>query len=264
MGAWDAYRDRMDEYGFTKRGMLAEHTKAALRRKLINSLSYHIVGIGDSTQEIAVVHTQDRAEKKIFSMPDEALIHGGLIDFADNKWLIIEVDADNEIYQRGLMRQCNHILRWINHEGKLCEKWCVVEDGTKYLIGEKSAQMMSVGDARIAVTVGKDKDTVELSRGMRFLIDDTDSEQVLAYQITKPNRLFNVYNEEGVFRFILTEVNLMDADNKELRIANYTSWMPQEERDGDHVDSGFTVAQIVQQAIDKSSYSPSDDKEVWL
>lgn len=264
MGAWDAYRDRMDEYGFTKRGMFKEHTKAALRRKFKNSLSYHVVEINSDEQEIVIAHTQDRAEKKIYSMPDEQLVHGGLVDYANNKWLITEIDADNEIYQRGIMRQCNYILKWINHDGVLCEKWCIVEDGTKYLIGEKSAQMMSVGDARIAVTVGKDEDTVELSRGMRFLIDDNDSEQVLAYQITKPNRLFNIYNGEGVFRFILTEVNLTDADNKELRIADYTTWMPRQEYDGDHVDSEYTVAQIVQQAIDKASTPPSDDKEVWI
>lgn len=264
MGAWDAYRDRMNEYGFTKRGMLNVHTKAALRRRMVDSLSWHTVTINGVDQEISVAHTQDMSEKKIFSMPDESLKHGGIVEFADNRWIVMEVDADNEIYQRGLMKQCNYVLKWIGADGKLREKWCIVEDGTKYLIGEKASQMMTVGDARIAVTVGKDEDTVELSRGMRFLIDDTDSEHVLAYQITKPNKLFNIYNNEGVFRFILTEVNLEDGDNTELRIADYANWTPHEETDGAHVNSPFTVAQIVQQAIDKTSEPFDDEKGVWL
>ena len=264
MGAWDAYRAIVDIYGSTKRGMWKEKTKEALRRRLPDSLSWHVVDVNSQKQEISVAHTQDMSEKKIYSMPGEKLVHGGLVDFSDNKWLITEVDADNEIYQRGLMRQCNYVLKWIGHDGYPKEKWCVVEDGTKYLIGEKASQMMTVGDARIAVTVGKDDDTAELSRGMRFLIDDTDSENVLAYQITKPNKLFNVYNGHGVFRFILTEVNLNDGDNTELRIADYSNWMPKEKTDSDHRNSPFTVAQIVQQAIDKTSDAFDDDKGVWL
>ena len=80
---------------------------------------------------------------------------------------------------------------------------------------------MSVGDARIAVTVPKDSDTVNLKRGNRFLIDDVDTNEVLAYQITKPNRLYNIFNNKGIFRYILKEVNPTDNDNLELRVADY-------------------------------------------
>lgn len=124
--------------------------------------------------------------------------------------------------------------------------------------------MITIGDARIAVTIGKDSDTIELARGLRFLIDDTDSEAVLAYQITKPNKLFNVFNGKGVFRFILNEVQLTDNDNKELRIADYYNWHPEMATDSDHVDSDYTVAQIVSAAQEAAAETPDDDKEVWL
>lgn len=135
---------------------------------------------------------------------------------------------------------------------------------TTDLIGEHSEQIMSIGDARIAVTIGKDEDTIELCRGLRFLIDDTDSEAVLAYEITKPNKLFNVFNGEGVFRFILHEVNLESGDNKELRIANYADWHPPIHSDSNHVDCDIELAEIVQAAIEESEIPPDDDKEVWL
>ena len=44
-----------------------------------------------------------------------------------------------------------------------------------------------------------------------------------AYQITKSNKLFNVYNGEGVFRFILNEVQLTKDDDVVKRIADYKS-----------------------------------------
>lgn len=132
------------------------------------------------------------------------------------------------------------------------------------LIGEKTREVLTIGDARIAVTVGKDEDTIELERGLRFLIDDTDSDACLAYQITKPNKLYNVFNGKGVFRFILNEVQLTDFDNKELRIADYTNWKPSMASDSDHVDSDCSIAEIVAVATQEANEPPDDIKEVWL
>jgi len=122
------------------------------------------------------------------------------------------------------MRQCNHILRWVsNKTGEIREKWCVVEDGTKYLVGERTREFLTIGDGRMALTIAKDPETVELCRGLRFLIDDEDSDFVTAYQITKSNKLFNVYNGKGVFRFIMNEVQRTDDDDVARRIADYKS-----------------------------------------
>ena len=135
---------------------------------------------------------------------------------------------------------------------------------TTDLIGEKTRELITIGDARIAVTVGKDKDTIELERGLRFLIDDEDSEAVLAYQITKPNKMYNVFNGKGVFRFILNEVQLTDDDNKQLRVADYSNWKPSMASDSDHKDSEYTVAQIVTAATIAANTPEGADKEVWL
>lgn len=263
MSVWDSYNDRIEPVG-EQRQMWADHTRFSIYRRIRNSPACREVSINGRKQFLSIAHTTDMSIKRICALPGERLKHGGLVRFAHNMWLITEVDADNEIYERGMMRQCNHKLRWIGKDGKLKEKWCVVEDGTKYLIGEYTERIMAIGDARIALTVGKDEDTVELSRGMRFLIDDTDSETVIAYQITKPNKLFNVYNGEGVFKFILNEVNLTDNDNKTLRIADYSNWKPPKQTDGDHEDSEFTVAEIVEMAQAEADKPPQDDKEVWL
>lgn len=232
----------------------------------MDSPACHRVVINGEEQFITINHKTDIAQKRICALPGEHLKHGGIVEYANTHWLITEVDADNEVYERGIMQRCNHLLRWINKEGRLIEKWCIVEDGTKYLVGEFSERIMTIGDARIAVIIGKDAETVDLARGIRFIIDDRDADpkNVLAYRITKPNKFWNTFDGDGVYKFILNEVIVEDADNLTEHIANYNDWMPPRKLDSDHVDSECSVAEIVATAEEKAATPPSDDKEVWL
>lgn len=263
MSVWDAYIKRISQAG-NRRDVLVEQTKNEIGRMSCDSPSCHYVEIDGVGQNVLITRRQATNEKRICSFPGEHLVHGGIVDFAKAKWLVTELDADNEIYDRGLMMRCNHRLRWIGSDGNLKEKWCIIEDGTKYLIGENAKEMMTIGDARIALTIAKDDDTNELRRGARFLIDDADTDKPLAYQITKSNKLFNVYDGKGVFRFILNEVQLTADDNAKLRIADYTSWELRKPKDGDRSDSSLTIGEIVEAATVKANETPDDNKKGWI
>lgn len=261
MDGWSIYSEKMK----MKREMWVDRTRDSITRRIVASPSFHVVKINGEEQSVSITNRTTHKEKRICSMPGETLKHGGIVEYSNGIWLITDVDYETEVYQRGLMQRCNHILRWISKTGELREKWCIVEDGTKYLIGERSEDIMTIGDSRIAVTIGKDDESLELSRGLRFLIDDVDVEHPTVYQITKTNRFFSTTNNEGVFRFILNEVVLTKDDNEKLRIADYSNWMPPRDLDGDHKDSDFTLAQIVDGAIDKTTNNPpKDDKKGWL
>lgn len=265
MNAWDTYEARLNAGGSTGRERALRRTQSYISKKIANSLSYHNVLIDGIEQDVAIINQRDDMSlKKICSLPGEKLMHGGLVDFAKSKWLITEIDANDEVYTSGMMQRCNYLLKWLNKDGEIIEKWCVVEDGTKYLIGEKSEQVMTIGDARIAITIGKDSDTIELSRGKRFLVDDMDSNAVLAYQITKPNKLFNIYDGKGVFRFILNEVNLTDDDNISLRIADYYNWKPYVPKDNEHQDADITLEEILDAGNIEKDAPKDDGKDVWL
>lgn len=263
MSAWDTYQARLEVNGTTKRERALKHTQSYISNKITESLSCHKVFINGIEQTVTILNQrEDMALKKICSLPGESLLHGGIVDFADSKWLITEIDANDEVYTSGMMQRCNYLLKWLNKKGEIIEKWCVVQDGTKYLIGEKAEDMMSIGDARIAITISKDEDTIELNRGKRFLVDDLDAETPLAYQITKPNKLFSVYGDQGVFRFILNEVNMTDDDNVELRIADYFNWKPDVQLDNEHQDADMTLEEVIDSATSK--VEQDDNKEVWL
>lgn len=259
MGTWDTYEARLTVNGVTKREHALKHTQSRITSKIVNSLSCHDVLINGVPQKISIIDKrQDLALKKICALPGETLVHGGLVDFADSKWLITELDANDEVYTRGLMKRCNYLLKWLDETGAIIEKWCIVEDGTKYLIGEKPKEVMTIGDARMAITIGKDADTIKLCRGRRFLLDDPDSPRVLAFQITKPNKLFNNYGGVGAFRFILNEVNVTDDDNTELMIADYYNWTPGVDA-ATHVNPDTSLSEIVSDA-----QNPVIDEEVWI
>lgn len=264
MSVWDTYDAQMGAEGRTSRERALKRAKFYINNKVRNSLSYHEVDIDGHTQNVTILDKkEDMAIKTICSMPGEALKHGGIVDFANSKWMITELDSNSEVYAKGKMQRCNYLLKWLNDAGDIIEKWCIVEDGTKYLIGEKTKDIMAIGDARIAITVAKDADTSELCRGKRFLVDDTSSKTPLAYQITKPNKLYNIYNDEGIFRFILNEVELTDNDNTELRIADYYNWRPKIDRDNEHKNPDIPLDKIISDAKNQP-INDDDEKDVWI
>lgn len=230
MGLWDVYRSRLNAQGGDRRGVALQRERQFLGRKIPNSLSYHHVTIDGAERDLAVIDSDNLDTKTLCSMPGEDLPHGGTVEWMGNHWLIVTRDANNEVYTKGTMRQCNYLLRWISDEGKIMEHWCIIEDGTKYLTGEYGDNdfILTRGDSRIAMIISKDKYTLSFNRENRFLIDDYASPNVLAYRLTKPFKLGGSYDDRGILTFVLQECNTEDTDNIELHIANYYDYFPRE------------------------------------
>ena len=71
------------------------------------------------------------------------------------------------------------------------------------------------------MTIGRNRDTARLERDNRFIIDDPDARHKIAYKLTKPLKVGTVFNQEGVFKFVIQECATTDFDNLELMIADY-------------------------------------------
>lgn len=230
MSVWDTYNNRITAHGGNKRNATLLRESRMLKLNIPDSLSYHSVFIDGISQDVAIINTDNLNEKYIFSLPGENIKHGGLVSWKDNFWLITERDANDTVYTRAKMLQCNHLLRWVDEDGIVREQWCVIEDGTKYLTGEYEDRNFVVtrGDSRIAMTIARNDDTIKFARDMRFLIDDPDSQHKLAYLLTKPLKLGGTYNGCGVFKFVLQEVTSTEDDNHFLGIADYYKYYPRE------------------------------------
>lgn len=255
MSLWDNYQSRLDSIGSTKREATFRRESRYLSAKVPDNLSYATVDIDGLNQEIAIVNTDNLDEKYIYSLPGEDISHGCIIEWMNNHWLVTEKDASTELYARAKMIQCNYLLRWVDDEHVIHEQWCIIEDGTKYLTGQYEDREFFVtrGDSRLGMIIARNEHTAKMRRGCRFLIDDEDSELMLAYELSKPFKLGGVYNELGIFKFVLQEVNTTDDDNQELRIADYYKHFPKangEVAPGNVIDPENTVTE--------------DGRKVWL
>lgn len=245
MSVWDAYAGRMEVSGRTKQDAHHRREVRNIDMRLPDSLSYteaviyvpeHGWNIASDevaqyaeTKNVAIINSDNLNEKMIMAMPGDEIENGSLVFWMEQYWLVTEQDANNTIYRRSKMIQCNHLLRWVSADHEICEQWCIVEDGTKYLTGEYEDRNFIVtrGDSRISVQLARNKETVRLDRSNRFLIDDVDAPHPLAYLLTKPLKLGS-YQEKGCFKFVLQEVTETDDDNVKLRIADYYKHFPKE------------------------------------
>lgn len=230
MGVFDVYEARINAKGRTKRGAALQREKKYLRDHLPDNLSYQEAVVDGEARLVSIANSDNLNEKTIFSLPDEDLRHGALVEWMDNRWLITERDANTTIYTKCKMIQCNYLLKWINKDHQIIEQWSVVSDGTKYLTGEFEDKlfMATRGDTRLSVILANTPESAKLDRQSRFLIDDPRAGDIIAYSLTKPLRMGWSYNGNGVFQFVLQEVVTTDDDNLDLMIADYYKHFPHE------------------------------------
>ena len=248
MDTWGLYQERIGVKGTTKREALLKRETRMLKSKLPDGLSYHNVLINDVEQNVEIINTDNLDTKYIISLPGEDIDCGSTVEWMDNHWLVIEKDANTEIYSKAKMLQCNFLLKWVNDNNEIQEQWCIVEDGTKYLTGEYEDRNFIVtrGDSRISMIISKNSETLKFNRESRFLIDDPESGEQLAYSLTKPLKVGQIYNGKGVYAFVLQETATTENDNQELGIADYYKHFSKSPTDDDTVDN------------------TSNGKKVWL
>lgn len=283
MNTWDLYQRRIDAKGGTRRNAALQREVRMLNSKLPNTLSYHTVTIDEVEKQVEIINTDNLDIKFIHTLPGEDIDCGSLINWMGYHWLVTERDANTEINTKAKIVQCNYLLKWVNDSGKICEQWCIIEDGTKYLTGEYEDRNFIVtrGDSRIAMTIAKNTETLKFNRDFRFLIDDPESGEKLAYLLTKPLKVGQVYNGKGVYSFVLQEATTTDDDNQELGIADYYKYFskdntnnetpddipdntPDETPDntsGDILDNNTDNTSSVSTYVNKST--PNTGKKVW-
>lgn len=268
---WDRYSNRVTVRGDSVRSDTLAREKSRLKYMLQDSLSYHTVWMYEDSiiqpypsamcdmvddnhieQNIAIINSDNLDEKYIYSLPDEDVQIGDLFYWSDNYWLITERDANTELYTRARALQCNYLLKWvevIDGDPQIIEQWCYVEDGTKYMTGELEDRHFIVtrGDNRIAITIARNEHTKLFNRTCRFLVDDSGTNELLSYDLSKPLKAGHTYNDKGIYQFVLSESNYTDNDNMELGIADYYLYFQDSqtidipEDDSDDSESGKKV-----------------------
>lgn len=229
MNPWDTYFSRINTLGATKRDELVKKERYRLENMGLHSLSLKSVRVDGLDMNIMVTSSNSYDEKKIHTLPGETISQGGIVLWNNENWIITQVDPDNDLYYRGTMRRCNYLLRWVSDTLDIIEQWCVIDqESDSFSNGEKPGSGIDVttGDAKTLLIISSNENTIKFNRTTRFLVDSYDSQDVLAYRVVKPFRLFGGTNKSGIISFSLSECNLEDTDNIDLHIANYYKYFP--------------------------------------
>ena len=168
MGVWDVYEDRINNSGATKREAFLKRERRTLNTKVKDSLSYQTVTVytQDNSynisseeaqkksfiQDVSIINSDNLDEKTLITLPGEDMDCGNILYWDDNYWIVEERDANTTIYTKTKLRQCNHLLKWVDPESKqIIEQWCYIEDGTK-LKHDKSCDSLAYGKLYVKTT----------------------------------------------------------------------------------------------------------------
>lgn len=196
--------------------------KDSIRQQFVDgfdsNLAYEKVYINES-ESLTGVHMMDANSygsntmiaKKIITLEDDTVHAGDIIKREDGtKYLCIEMDSPNGIYEKGYLSECNQPIKWISSvDGSIKESPAIVSNKSLYSTGMDQDKFYSISDQKAGFIIPTFKEEPRFYKGMRFIIDRE------AYEISGIDR----YSKPGLSQFILTTVALCDKDNLDEEIA---------------------------------------------
>lgn len=131
---------------------------------------------------------------------------GDLVDYLNEKWLILSYYMGQAIRNKGIMRKCNHNIKF-NFEGNIKEFPAIVESK---VFDIEQDRYFSLPDGKIRVMLQNNPDTGNISIDQRFI------KMGNAWIVRGVDK-----TREGIITLNCDLDSINQSDNTELEIANY-------------------------------------------
>lgn len=214
----DNYRRRVRHEGNTLRERVLNRDRRMINRYAPNNPSYKEVFINGEAMDLIINSTENHDRKSFATMPGGHIDRGTILEW-NGYWMVISTDYDEELYQRGIIKKCNYVLRWINEKREIIERNCIVS--YPYYSSLDTDKLLSVNTTRSMVEIPFDEETKKIRMGDRFFISRNDDHPV-PYSVENVNDVADVFNGFGYITLGLRQTQLdVDEDNTELLICNY-------------------------------------------
>ncbi len=221
----DRYTARMNLHGTTQRERMLNRTKTNLQNKLPNSLSYKDVLLnGEETQ--LVINTGTKPYFKEFeSLPDQKVLAGDYVEWANSTWLVLNADCDDEIYTDGNLRQCQHRIYWQKADGTIVSRFAYTENASAYNNGETSNNTITLESNQFMVYIPYDDETADLDNGVRVHMSRSNR-RCKPYDLTRPDDVTYGFGEKGVLNIIFTQTQYNPDKDKLVTLEDGTqAWI---------------------------------------
>ena len=119
-------------------------------------------------------------------------------------WLIITEPADNCIYDKCVLHQCNYIFKWQNANKDIIYCPASIENASQYNTGEEGNKILMLGYNQLMAYVSLDDDTAVIDRNLRLFVD-YNKVNPIPYKVTRPDTVAFSYGKNRVMCLVLTE-----------------------------------------------------------
>ena len=125
------------------------------------------------------------------------------IKYDGSIWLIMTEPADNCIYDKCVLHQCNYILKWQNANKDIIYCPASIENASQYNTGEEGNKILILGYNQLMAYVSLDDDTVVIDRNLRLFVD-YNKVNPIPYKVARPDTVAFSYVKNLVMCIVLT------------------------------------------------------------
>ena len=230
----DRYTARMTQHGITQRERIVNRLKTNLNNKLQDNPSYKTVKLNGEETNLIINTSTKPYYKEFQSLPDQKILAGDYVEWADSMWLVLNADSDDEVYTDGNLRQCQHCIYWQKSDGTIVSRYAYTENASAYNNGEAGNHTITLQSNQFMVYLPYDEETAELDNGKRVHMSRSNS-KCKPYELTRPDDVTYGFGKKGVLNIIFTQTQYNQGNDKLITLEDGTqAWIC------DYIDSSST------------------------
>lgn len=221
----DRYSARMNLRGSTQRERELNRLKSDIVRKAPSSLSYKDVKLNGEPTQLMINTSTKPYYKEFESLPDQTVLAGDYVEWANSVWLVLNADCDDEVYTDGNLRQCQHKIFWQKDDGTIVSRYAYTENASAYNNGEKGNNTITLQSNQFMVYLPYDDETAELDNGKRVHVSRSNG-KCRPYELTRPDDITYGFGEKGIFNIIFTQTQYNPDEDKLITLEDGTqAWI---------------------------------------
>ena len=119
---WNKYINHITAEGKTQRDRQITRLKNQINNKVSSNPSYKSVKLNGEETKLIINTSTKPYYKEFQSLPDQKILAGDYVEWADSIWLVLNADSDDEVYTDGNLRQCQHRIYWQKADGTIVSR----------------------------------------------------------------------------------------------------------------------------------------------
>lgn len=234
---WNKYINHITAEGKTQRDRQINRLKNQINNKVGSNPSYKSVKLNGEETNLIINTSTKPYYKEFQSLPDQKILAGDYVEWANSMWLVLNADSDDEVYIDGNLRQCQHRIYWQKADGTIVSRYAYTENASSYSNGETGNNTITLQSNQFMVYLPYDEETAELDNGKRIHMSRSNA-KCKPYELTRPDDVTYGFGEKGVLNIIFTQTQYNQDKDKLITLEDGTqTWIC------DYIDSSSTPSE---------------------